>query len=89
MHRHRVFDARHVAQPHRLAHAELEPGKVLEGGADTRSPPLHVERGQVHTVHENAPLVRPIEAAQQLDQRRLAGAVLPHQRYHRPGGQEQ
>jgi hypothetical protein len=53
--------------------------EVLEDHADVRAQLGQVVLAEVVPVEQDAPLVRIVEARQQLDERRLAGAVLADQ----------
>ena len=76
---------RHAADADVLAHVELVLVEVLEDDADARRAASdRIPVAQVDAVEEDAPLGRLVEARQQLDERGLAGAVLPDQRHRLP-----
>jgi len=52
-HRRRVRDVRHLPDPDRFPHDELEPAEILEGRADPRPPLLDWHTAQVHAVDQN------------------------------------
>ena len=55
-------------------------------GYHPRGPLRRIDR---RSVHEHAPVVEPRDAAEQLHERRLAGAVLAHERAHLAGAQRE
>ena len=84
-----VADASQLAEPDRLLRGQLEADEVLEGTGQAFAPDRHREGRQVGAVHLDPPRVRVVEPGEQLDERRLAGAVLAHDRDHRAGRQVQ
>jgi hypothetical protein len=69
-----------AADGHVLAHRHLVLAEVLEDAADLLLHAAGAEAPGLHAVQQDAPAGRLVEARHQLDERRLAGAVLPHQR---------
>ena len=68
-----------VAVADALAQSQLNAGEVLEQRCDPGSPLLGAELGQVGAVDQDLAAGRRVQAAQQLHQRGLAGAVLADQ----------
>jgi hypothetical protein len=85
--RHRWFVVQpwDVAETHRAPGAELEPEEVLERAGHPGPPRLSVDRGQRDAVDQDPAGVGFVQLAQQLDQRRLPGAVLTDDRRHTAG----
>src|SRR5262249_4571511 len=69
-----------ASRRHVLAERQLEANEVLEHGRKTRSPGGEIERAEIDAVDVDRSLLRVIQAAQQLRQRRLARAVLTDDR---------
>src|SRR6185437_11371339 len=69
-----------VTRSHVLADAHLVAGEILENHADPLPQRALIEAREVFAVEENPAARRRIEPCQQLDERRLAGAVLAHER---------
>ena len=63
-----------------LAHEELVLVEVLEDDADAAAQLVRVPVAQIAPVEQHAALGRVVEAREQLDERRLAGAVLADER---------
>ncbi len=63
---------------HVVAQGQLQAHEVLEDGGDTLPPRGEVDLAQVHAVDLDRPRLRVVQPAQQLRERRLAGAVLSH-----------
>ena len=66
-----------VAEADDVLRVQLEPDEVLETGGDPGPPLAYVDPAEVDVVNGDDAVGRVIEPAEQLDQRRLAGAVLP------------
>ncbi len=81
----RVVDVADIARADILADRELVATEVLENDADALPQRLDIPVLQIESVEQNAPLGRVVESGQQLDQRRLARAVLADQREALPG----
>ena len=75
-----VLEVRDVAGADVLADLELVAREVLEDDADAPAQRAGLPVVEVEPVEQDAALVGPVQARQQLDQRRLAGAVLADQR---------
>ena len=75
-----VLDGAHLAQADVLQGGELVPHVVLEEHADAVAQVPRIEVAQVDSSVRDGTLGRIVEAQQQLDERRLAGAVVAHQR---------
>src|SRR5439155_10397038 len=88
-HRRLVFKPGNVADAYGMARAEFETKEVLERAGETRSPFVGRDPREIQSVDQNAPLVGLVEAAQQLHERALAGAVLSDNGHHRTGLQLQ
>ena len=69
-----------------VAQRQLEADEVLEHRGQARSPRDQIELAQVDAVDFDRAVLRVVQPAQQLGQRRLAGAVLPDDRQRRTGG---
>ena len=69
-----------------VAQRQLEAGEVLEHGGDPRPPRAEVELAHVNAVGLDRARLGVIQAAQQLRERGLARAILPHDGKRRPGG---
>ena len=69
-----------------VAQRQLEADEVLEHRRDARSPRREIELAQVDAVDLDRAGLRIVEAAQQLRERRLAGAVLADDGERRAGG---
>ena len=82
-HRRRVVEPRQVADADGVARPELEPEEVLKRAGEPRTPRIRRHARELDAVDQDAPAGRLIQAAQELHQRRLAGAVLPHDGDHR------
>ena len=76
-----------VADADGLAGEELEAGEVLEAGGDPRAPLVERKAPKVDAVEHDRAGRRLVEPAQELHERRLAGAVLAHDRDRRTGRQ--
>jgi len=74
-----------VGHAHRLDRGQAEPGEVLERGRAPLPPAFVGDRVQRDAVDLDRPRRGLVHAEQQLDERGLARAVLPHDRYRRPG----
>ena len=74
-----------VAEDDVLPQGERVLGELLEDGGDAALPGPLVDLGQVDAVDRDAALRRLVEAAQQVHQRGLAGAVLPDDGQRLPG----
>src|SRR5262249_45614883 len=74
-----VFETIDVARTDVLADDELIAAEVLEDDADATTQRIRVPFAQVQTVEEDAPLRRLVQSCEQLDERRLGGAVLADQ----------
>ncbi len=70
-----------------LAGGQVVAHEVLEDDADVAAQRGEVVIAQVAAVEQDPALVRVVEPRQELDQRRLAGAVLADQRQHLAGPQ--
>jgi hypothetical protein len=81
-----VVEPRHVADADRLAGDELEAEEVLERTGEPLAPLGCRHARQRLPFDEDLPRRRFVELAEQLDQCRLAGAVLTDERHHRAGG---
>ena len=84
-HRRHVVHARHVADAHGVARHELEPEEILKRARDARPPEIRRHARSSPPSTKNPPAGRLIQPAQELHQRRLAGAILAHDRDHRAG----
>ena len=84
-----VVQARHVAEADGLARAELEAEEVLERAGQARPPLVGGHAGERRVVDEDRARRRLVHLRQQLDQRRLAGAVLADDGDDRAGRQRQ
>ena len=84
-----VVQARHVAEADGVARAELEAEEVLERAGQPRAPLVGRHARQRRVVDEDRARRRLVHLRQQLDQRRLAGAVLADDGDDRAGGQRQ
>ena len=84
-----VVQARHVAEADRLAGAELEAEEILERAGQPRAPLVGRHARERRVVHEDRARRRLVHLREQLDQRRLAGAVLADDGDDRAGGQRQ
>src|SRR5207244_7644248 len=73
-----VVAAGEVAEDNIVVCGQGIPAEVLEDGGDPSLPGRGVECTQVDVVDRQAPLGGIVEAAKQLQQCRLAAAVLPH-----------
>ena len=62
---------------HVVAQRQFEADEVLEDGGDARAPGREVELAKVDAVDFDGAGLRVVQAAQQLRERGLAGAVLP------------
>src|SRR5207245_11314272 len=71
-----VIQTRYVADTHRMTSAQLEAEEVLEGARQVRAPVVRRHSRQRRAVDQDAPGRRLVQLAQQLDERRLARAVL-------------
>ena len=69
-----------------VAQRKLEADEVLEDRGDARPPRLDVELAQVGAIDFDCTLLRIVQTAEQLGDRRLAGAVLSDDRQRRSGG---
>ncbi len=78
-----VVQARHVADAHRVAGGKLEAEEVLEGAGQARAPLVGPHAGERRAVDQDPAGRRLVQLAEQLDERRLARAVLPDERHHR------
>ena len=78
-----------VTEADRLPGLELEPEEVLERPGQAFPPLLRIDVRQVRAVDQDAAGARVVELGQQLDQRGLAGPVLPDDGDDGAGGQEQ
>ena len=88
-HRALVVHASDVAQADRLARAELEAEKVLEGACEARTPFRGGHTRERRVVDENGSGCRLVHFREQLDERRLPRAVLADDGDDRAGGQQQ
>ena len=68
-----------------VAQRQLEAHEVLEHGGDAAPPVVEVEPAQVDAVDLDRAAGRVVQPAQQLGQRRLAGAVLADDGQRPPG----
>ena len=84
-----VVHARHVADADGVAGAELEAEEVLERAGQARAPLVGRHARERRVVHEDRAGRRLVQLGEQLDQRRLAGAVLADDGDDRAGGQRQ
>ena len=87
-HRRLVVEARHISEADGLAYAELEAKEVLKRAGQTRSPFVSGHSRERRVVDENRARRWLVHLGEQLDQRRLAGAVLTDDGYDRAGGQQ-
>ena len=71
---------------HVVAQRQLEADEVLEHGRDARAPRREIELANVHAVDLDRAGLRIVQPAQQLRDRRLAGAVLSNDGERRAGG---
>ena len=74
---------------HVVAQRQLESNEVLEDRRHPRPPAIEVELAQIDAVDLDGAGLGVVEPAEQLGQRRLAGAVLADDRQRRPGGDRQ
>ena len=79
----RFVHARRVAQADRAAGRKLEAEEVLERAGEPFAPLHRGNTREVFAIDENAPGGGFVHLGQELHQRRLASAVLAHQRHHR------
>jgi hypothetical protein len=84
-----VADLRQPADPDRLAGQEPEADEVLVRTGRRRPPAVQVEVPKVHAVDCDRSLVGVVEAAQELDDGRLAGAVVADERHGRARRQDE
>ena len=84
-----VVDTNHVAKADRLARAKLETEEVLKRPGQAAAPLVRRHARQRRVVHEYAARRRLVHLREQLDQRRLAGAVLADDGHDRAGRQRQ
>ena len=82
-----VVEPRQIADADGVPGAELEAEEVLEGAGEPRAPVDGGNAREVGSIDEDAAARRLVHLRQQLDQRRLAGAVLADDRDHRAGRQ--
>ena len=75
-----IVERVHLAEPDVLPHGELVAHEVLEDDAEALVQAGQVVLAQVHAVEQHLPLRRVVQPREQLDQRRLAGAVQADQR---------
>ena len=87
----RRTERRHPAPAgcHVVAQRQLESNEVLEYRRHARPPAVEVDVAKVDAVNLDSAGLRVIEPAEQLRQRRLAGAVLADDGQRRPGGDRQ
>jgi hypothetical protein len=80
---------RHVPHENVLGHRQLiEHHRLLVDGGDARGPGISRAReGDGPTLHQDLPVVGPVEAGQDFDYRRFAGAVLADEGHDLPGPQ--
>ena len=78
-----------VADTDRLGGQEPQRGVVLEPGRESLAPGVRVDVGERNAVDQNAPLGRVVQAAEQLHQGRLPGAVGTDEGDRGAGGQVQ
>ena len=85
--RHPTCGPSRLPRRHVLAQRELVAHEVLEDGCDARPPDGQIEVAQIHAVHADRARCRVVQPAQQLDECRLARAVLADdgERRTRPG----
>ncbi len=84
-----IVDERQVADADRLPGDELEAGEVLETRGDSLPPARRGDAGQVGAVGPDHARRGLVEAAEQLHERALAGAVLADDGHGRAGRQAQ
>ncbi len=77
---------RRAGRGHVVAQRQLEADEVLEHGGDARAPRREIELAKVDAVDLDRARLRIVQAAQQLGERRLAGAVLSDDGERRAGG---
>ena len=70
-------------RPTDVAGGKLEAEEVLEGAGQARAPLVGPHAGEGSAVDQDPAGRRLVQLAEQLDERRLAGAVLPDERHHR------
>ena len=75
----------HVTDADIFTHQELVAREILEDHPDPLSQAVFIPIVQVQSIQQDAALLRPVKAGQQLDQRRLAGAVFTDQRQRLAG----
>ncbi len=71
---------------HVVAQRQLQAEEVLEDRGDARAPRRQIELAQVDAIDGDGPGLRIVQAAQQLGDGGLAGAVLAHDGQRRAGG---
>ena len=74
------FETHEVAEAHGMLGAELEAKEVLERSGESCPPGLRGNAREIDAIDTDRPRRGRVEAAQQLDQRRLARAVLADDR---------
>ena len=84
-----VVETRHVAKADRLARQKLEAEEILKRARQAAAPLVRRHSRQRRVVHENAAGRRLVHLREQLDQRRLARAVLADDGHDRPRRQRQ
>ena len=89
MHLFYIADRRQVADADALAGEQLEADEVLEAGGDALPPLADVQLPEVGAVDGDTPGRRLVEAAQELDERRLPCAVFAYERDRGAGGEMQ
>ena len=69
-----------------VAQRQLEAGEILEDRGDTTAPGFQRQVAEIDAVDLDRARLRVVQPAEQLGERRLAGAVLPDDRERRAGG---
>ncbi len=72
---------RHVADPDVLARREVVAGIILKHDRQIRTQLIELEFAEVDAIDPHGSASGIVEPAQELDERRLAGTILSHQRY--------
>ena len=80
-----IVEARQIADVDGVPRPELESKEILKRAGDARAPAIGRHARQIDAVDQDAPAGGPIQPAQQLHQRRLAGAIFTCYRDHRSG----